>query len=72
MSRGWGVCSQNRVFFLCAVLKAYNLDLKLPKVSWEKPKVKVERFLMEPELLSIFDYMKGEPKAIATFLHTQV
>ena len=40
-------------YLLRAVLKANNLDLKLPKLFWVKPKVKVERFLTEPELLSI-------------------
>ena len=53
---------------LRAVLKSYDFDLKLPKMSWLNPEVKVERFLTEPELLSILGYMKGEAKAIATFL----
>ena len=56
------------IFLLRSVLKANNLDLKLPKLSWVKPKAKVERFLTEPELLSILSYLKGESKAIANFL----
>jgi len=55
-------------YLLRAVLKANNLDLKLPKLSWLKPGIKVERFLTEPELLSILNHMKGESKMIATFL----
>ena len=51
-----------------AVLKANNIDLKLPKLSWLKPGIKVERFLTESELLSILSYLKGEPKMVATFL----
>ena len=50
-----------------AVLKANNIDLKLPKLSWLKPGIKVERFLTESELLSILSYLKGEPKMVATF-----
>lgn len=56
------------LYLIRAILKANNLDLKLPKLSWAKPKVKVERFLTESELLSILGQMKGESKAITTFL----
>ena len=68
-SKGAGESTLKIEFYLLrAVLKANNLDLKLPKLSWLKPKVKVERFLTEPELLSILSYLKGESKAIAAFL----
>jgi len=55
-------------YLLRAVLKANNIDLKLPKLSWANPKTKVDRFLTEPELLSILSYLNGESKAIVTFL----
>ena len=41
------------IYLLRTVLKANNIDLKLPKLSWAKPNTKAERFLTEPELLSI-------------------
>jgi len=56
------------IHLLRFVLKANNLSLKLPKLSWAKPVNKVERFLTEPELLSILGFLKEEPRAIATFL----
>ena len=57
-----------KIHLLRAILKENNLSVKLSKLSWTYPVNKVERFLTEPDLLSILDHMKGEPKAIATFL----
>ena len=59
---------KTEIRLLRAILKANNLDLKLPKLAWAKPNIKAERFLTEPELQSILSCMSGESKVVATFL----